>query len=670
MTRTPSTPSPATLRQVAVLVLLTAVTLLAVVAGSPAADAAAPQVVAPAAPPPPAPAPGPGPAPSVPGPTPAPRPEPAPGPTPTPGPPTAPPSPSWPAPSVPRPGPTRPACEVNGTDCDTGDGGFDFSPFGSLIDIPGMLVNAVTSFLGFLLEQIMEPVRWLLAETLLGTPDLTQHADIKRLWAGSMGITAGIYVLFVTAGGVTVMGHETLQTRYALKQIAPRLVVGICASSMSLTVMGYAIALANALSHAVMGTDLSDAGKGLVERVIPFALFGVGGLKLYGLLICAVMVVLILAVMVGYLVRVAVLAVLAISGPLALACHAHPVSDPLAKLWWKGLAGCLTIQIAQSMTFIVALKLFFAPGATLLGFPKPNQLGTMLAGLALFWVLFKIPGWCMQVVFRSTPVQTGLPGPLRMLQSVAMWRLLNRALPGSSALLGRGPGRRRRGGGGGGLLGGLRGGGRPGGGGGGGRPGGGRLPRPTPGGVAGYALRRGRALIAQRRNRTGPPSTTTPNAPATGTPTGPPRTPWQRPAPSWARTTPNPTPTSPSPGSPTPTPASPRTGRGPTTGTRRRTPPGTVTVPHPATARRRQQLSLPVPATRVPARPSRPTQTHLPIPATRQPRPTPPPAQPTPPVPPSVRGRQTALPIRTRRVRRRPSRPVQLRLPLEPPRSP
>ncbi|MFI5808617.1 hypothetical protein [Streptomyces sp. NPDC051561] len=568
---------------------------------------------------------------------------------------------------------------MNGTDCDEGNsGGFNLNPLSPLIDIPAMIVNAVTSFLGMLIEQIMKPVRELLASTLLATPEITKQADIQRLWAGSMAITSGIYVLFVTAGGLTVMGHETLQTRYALKQIAPRLVVGMCASSMSLTVVGYAIDLANALSYAVMGTDLSDAGKGLVERVIPFALFGVSGLKLYGLLICAVMIVLILAVLVGYLVRVAVIAVLAVSGPLALACHAHPVSDPLAKLWWKALAGCLTIQVAQSMTFIVALKLFFAPGATLLGFPKPNQLGTMLAGLALFLVLFKIPGWCMQVVFRSTPVPTGLPGPLRMLQSVAMWRLLNRAVPGSATLLRRSPGRRGGGGGGsGGLLGGLRGGGRPGGGG--GRPGGRgtRVPRPTPGGVAGYALRRGRLLLAQRRNRTGQPGAPAPagtGAPASsgaGSPSGTTGTPTpRRPTPSWARTTPTPISTS-TPTPPAPAPSGPRASSRLASGApRRRTPPGTTAVPHPSAARRRQQLALPVPASRVPTRPPRPTQTHLPIPATRHPRPTPPPAQPIPPVPPAVRGRQTTLPVPAPRVRVRPSRPVQLRLPLEPPRSP
>ncbi|MGO4417746.1 hypothetical protein AB4Z54_02950, partial [Streptomyces sp. MCAF7] len=83
-----------------------------------------------------------------------------------------------------------------------------------------MIVNAITSFLGLIVEQIMKPLRELLADTLLATPDVTKHADLKRLWTGAMGITAGIYVLFVTAGGVTVMGYETVQTRYALKQIA------------------------------------------------------------------------------------------------------------------------------------------------------------------------------------------------------------------------------------------------------------------------------------------------------------------------------------------------------------------------------------------------------------------------------------------------------------------
>ncbi|MBD0741679.1 hypothetical protein BG418_09295 [Streptomyces sp. CBMA152] len=512
-----------------------------------------------------------------------------------------------------------------------------------------MIVSAVTSFLGMLVDQIMKPLRELLADTLLSTPDITEQADIKRLWTGSLSIAVGIYVLFITAGGVTVMGHETVQSRYALKQIAPRLLIGVTAAATSLTVMGKAISLANALSYALMGTDASDAGKGMVERVIPFALFGGPGTALYALLIAVLTIVLILAVLVGYIVRIAVIAVIAVAAPLALSCHAHPVTDRVARLWWRALAGCLTIQVAQSATFIVALKLFFAPGATLLGFPKPSRLGTMLAGLALYWILFKIPGWCMRVVFRATPVHPQLPASLRMLQSVALWRLINRYVPGASTL------RRRPGGGGGGRPGGGPGrGGRPGGGGRPGVGGGGRVPRPMPGGLAGYALRRGRGLFARGRaaiSRPGgaPPATSTavssPASRATAA-SAPARTRRTSPPATRARTA-----------------AAPRAGGNPRA------------AMHPTQARRVQQLKLPIPAKRAAGRTARPVQTWLPInaPRVRPPRPTS-----TPPAPsaaaalpaPAQRPRQLALPIPAPRVRTRPPRPVQLRLPLEPPRPP
>ncbi|MFI2030558.1 hypothetical protein [Streptomyces buecherae] len=352
-----------------------------------------------------------------------------------------------------------------------------------------MIVNAITSFLGKLIEQVMKPVREFLADTLLSTPDVTKHADIKKLWTAMLGITAGIYVLFVTAGGVTVMGYETVQTRYTLQQVVPRLLLGMVAAATSLTVAGKAIGLSNALAHAIMATDLSGAGQGMVERVLPFTLFGAPGVKLYLLVLAIVMVALVLAVLIGFFVRVAVMALLVSCAPLMLACHAHPLTDPVARLWWRGLAGCLIIQIAQSITFVLALKLFFAPGATALGIPKSDQLGTMLAGLALFWVLFKIPGWTLQVVLRGSPAQhPHAPTGVRVLKHMAMYRLMGHYLPGMTLTRGgAGLGRGRGGAGRGGWSPPGRGGGGPGSGrppagpGGGTAPGGGQaLPHPGP----------------------------------------------------------------------------------------------------------------------------------------------------------------------------------------------
>ncbi|PGH46833.1 hypothetical protein [Streptomyces sp. Ru87] len=492
-----------------------------------------------------------------------------------------------------------------------------------------MVVDAVSSFLGMLIEQIMKPVRAFLADTLLATPDVTRHADVRRLWKATLGTTAGIYVLFVTAGGLTLMGHETLQSRYAIKHVVPRLLLGLVAAASSLTVMGKAIGLSNALAHAITATEMSDAGHGLVERAIPLALFDGPAFKLYQLFLALVMIALVVAVLIGFMVRIALMALLAVCAPLALACHAHPLADPVARLWWRALSGCMVVQIAQSMTFVLALKLFFAPGATALGIPKMDQLGTMLAGLALFWVLFKIPGWTMQVVLRGTPVSSPhAPAPVRMLKHAAMYRLMDTALPGVSLL------RRRPGGGGGSGFGaGPGGGGRPGPGA--PRGGGGRGPGPGP---AGGGHGRGRTLLGRGRaalNRAVPrPSATGVSA----------------------------TRAVPSPGR--------RAVAAPST-----LPKGPRSVIHPAQARRRRQLALPISVPRHPARAARPTQLWLPIRAERVPAsrpqalpPTTAPARQAAPARAAPRARQTALPIRAERVRVRPPRPMQLRLPLEPPR--
>ncbi|MFF4501581.1 hypothetical protein [Streptomyces sp. NPDC001401] len=641
-------------RAVPLLLALAVLVLVPVAASSTATHTAYAAAAAPADPQPPQPQPAPGPTPPPPDPGTQPRPEPSPGPPPAPGRPAPAPKPSRPQPS---PGPMPSACEATGVGCDK-DTSWD------LLDIPGMIVNAITSFLGMLIEQIMKPVREFLADTLLATPDVTQHADIKRLWTAMLAITAGIYVLFVTAGGITVMGYETVQTRYAFQQIAPRLLLGIIAAATSLTVMGKAISLSNALAHAIMATDMADAGQGMVERVLPFALFGAPGLKLYLLILAIVMIALVLAVLIGFLVRVAVMALLAVAAPLMLACHAHPLTDPVARLWWRGLAGCMVIQLAQSLAFVLALKLFFAPGASTLGIPRADQLGTMLAGVALFWVLFKIPGWTLQTVLRGTPVHNPhAPAGVRMLKHLALYRLMDHYLPGMRLL------RHRPGGGaGGGGFGPGRGG--PGGSGG-GRPGrGGGGARPT---AAGPGHGRGRgpvrgvrgwgwALFARGRGALAGPGGRPPAAgrPAPGAPAGPGARAGAgggRPAPAAAR----------APGAR----ALRRPGLAATPLARR--PGGPRAVIHPAQARQRRQLALPITAPRAPARPGRPTQLWLPIRAERVPAPppparavsaTPPLARPTP----APRARQLALPVPAPRVRARPPRPMQLRLPLEPPR--
>jgi hypothetical protein len=71
-------------------------------------------------------------------------------------------------------------------------------------------------------------------------------------------------------------------------------------------------------------------------------------------------VVLGLVLLITYTVRVMLLVLLTSAATLALAGHALPQTDGLARLWWRGLAGVLAIQVAQSLVFAAAVWVFFS----------------------------------------------------------------------------------------------------------------------------------------------------------------------------------------------------------------------------------------------------------------------------------------------------------------------
>ncbi len=54
------------------------------------------------------------------------------------------------------------------------------------------------------------------------------------------------------------------------------------------------------------------------------------------------------ALLVTYVVRVALTIVLIAGAPLALMFHALPQTEGIAYWWWKAFGGCLAIQVGQS----------------------------------------------------------------------------------------------------------------------------------------------------------------------------------------------------------------------------------------------------------------------------------------------------------------------------------
>ena len=289
-------------------------------------------------------------------------------------------------------------------------------------DVPGQIEKAIDTWFGNLVKSALEPVLRLIGNTLLASPDVSD-GRIAQVWTGVLITTNTLYVLFVLAGAVIVMGHETVQTRHSLKQIAPRLVLGIVASNASLWAISQTVSLGNALAAALTNGKLSAEGIGsrLTSMIVDKIFLPSGITQLFLVLLGGAIAVLGIVLLVTCLIRAAVLLTLTAGAPLALACHALPQTDPLAKLWWRAIIGCLATQVAQALVLIICVQVFFDPNAdTILGLPSGGGLVDLLLCLVLLFVLIKIPIWTTRIVLGRRPFGSTTAG--YMIKSAITWK--------------------------------------------------------------------------------------------------------------------------------------------------------------------------------------------------------------------------------------------------------
>ncbi|GAA2779098.1 ribosomal eL19 family protein [Crossiella cryophila] len=266
-----------------------------------------------------------------------------------------------------------------------------------MVDVAGM---AITEWVRGLVRTGLQTVLKLLGDTVLSTPEMAEMPRIAELWDWARHIANALYVLLATASGLILMAHESLQTRYAIKELLPRLVIGFLTSNLSLTIVGQAIVMANALSAAILGEGTGPAN--LVGQLNTNIVTQVQTAGIFLLLLASVLIVLIVILLLIWIVRIALTAVLVIAAPLALSAHALPHTEGMARLWWKAMIALLAVQIAQALVLVLALRSFFATAD-----PTPGWIGigtgalTFLVFLVLFYIEIKIPFWAFQQVWAG-----------------------------------------------------------------------------------------------------------------------------------------------------------------------------------------------------------------------------------------------------------------------------
>ncbi|WP_459714378.1 TrbL/VirB6 family protein [Actinophytocola sp. KF-1] len=295
------------------------------------------------------------------------------------------------------PQPTTPGSPSTGPE-QPGDGGGAAESECGISDVGACITEAINGMFRGIVEAALSPILDLIGHTALSTPTIGDLPGIGELWNSSWEIVVAAYALLILVGGIVVMGHESVQTRYSIKEIGPRIPVAFVASALSLFFADKLIRLANGLTLGILGggAEAPSLGDTLNE-----AITGVLTGGLFIILVGLVLVVMGLGLLVVYVVRIVITLILIVSGPLFLMCHALPHTDPLARWWWKALAATLGVQVAQALVLITAVRTFLSGGVHLFG-STLSALGMLVAAIALFFILFKIPFWLLRAVKVSS----------------------------------------------------------------------------------------------------------------------------------------------------------------------------------------------------------------------------------------------------------------------------
>jgi hypothetical protein len=288
------------------------------------------------------------------------------------------PQPTTPPPST---GPQQPGTGSGDSDSDCG-----------ITDIGACITEAINSAFRSVVDAALSPILELIGHTALSTPAISDLPGIGELWNNSWELVLALYGFFILGGGILLMGHESVQARYSVKEIGPRIPIAFLGSALSLFFADKFIKLANALTLGVLGEGVNAPSLG---NTLQEAVQGIQTGGLFIILVALVLVVLGLALLVVYVVRIVITLVLIISAPFFLMCHALPHTDPLARWWWKATGTTLGVQFAQALVLITAVRTFLSGGVHLFG-STLSALGTLVTAIALFFILFKIPFWMLK----------------------------------------------------------------------------------------------------------------------------------------------------------------------------------------------------------------------------------------------------------------------------------
>lgn len=271
------------------------------------------------------------------------------------------------------------------------------------------MMDGLVSWLAEKVVDLLGGLLAFLASSMFVSPDVTVLPQVTSIADKSALVVDASFILAIIAVGIVAMVGDSVEVRYGIKELLPRLVVGFVLSAFAVPLTGVLIDIANALTASIAGTTApTTEAVTFVRARIASAMTDEGSALLMAVI--GLLIVVLMFMLVGtWLARIGVLVVLAGIAPVALACYATPWTQGAAELWWRCLLGCLATPTLQAVAFTAGIDLLVDPEANLpilLGLPSSDAVSLMLV-IVVLWVTIKIPGMMRRYVTRSGSSNSG-----------------------------------------------------------------------------------------------------------------------------------------------------------------------------------------------------------------------------------------------------------------------
>lgn len=259
-----------------------------------------------------------------------------------------------------------------------------------------VLIDAVAGFIQNIVESSTSPIVNGVIEFLTTTPTLLDNSVVRQFWLVSLGIVNVLFVLVVALVGLQLMSASTFGfEEIEIKQILPRLGLGFLLANISLFLANYAIITCNALVTTILNNTGGINRAWVVDAINPTALI-TGSTPLITLIFLVIFLVVSIGLLLMYVMRLIIVALLAVLSPFAFLMWSLPKYSDFATILMK------TYLVSVFVVFVHVVMVQLASAFIALPDHSENSLVSIATGIGLFFVLLKTPHTMMQMVMYSS----------------------------------------------------------------------------------------------------------------------------------------------------------------------------------------------------------------------------------------------------------------------------